>query len=481
MIDTMTMFQNLSTDEDKWIAANEMPIDPYKFATMTHYNARMFGMLSGDDISEKYGSFVINECVRESLWRVLYDVQIYTENFVGYNLSRRYHKVTMPYPLDPITKVKWPGLAAVDTAPKWVDHNLVVDLSPFVQVAPTVTGTVDPVVTLDHTLIDNPNDVILRQGAAPYAAFPIKKGAYPKRTGTLDWEVQIASNTVSYNPADGVAVQSTKYVYVDVDWTSMGVTGKIVPVFKGTHEIIPYVRVESLTATSARYWFNIWAVVDPAFATDDQIDLISGEFYKLMPSITFMEYQEVTSKALLVITQRDDCCQGCEECEGCNGVPVGTYQVSTRVVDAARGLIGFQIDGELITDPDTHVTTLDTTSQCSVGKNPCYIYTLTYSYFTDPANLPDRASGSIPNLLRAIMHRVAADLPMNDCLCEIQYGFIYQCQQMYATMATTISGTNIVTNKYGNLHGHKVYQELLGNAYVMKTMRLKGSADERLY
>ena len=203
---------------------------------------------------------------------MLYDVQVYTENFVGYNLSRRYHKVTTPYPLDPIIKLRWPGIDAVDIAPKWVDHNLVVDVSPFVQLTPTVTGTVDPVVTLDHTLIDNPNDIILRQGASPYAAFPIKKGEYPKRTVGLDWEVQVASNQVSYQPSDGIAVQSTKYVYVDVDWTAMGVTGKIVPVFTGTHQIIPYVRVEQLTATSARYWFNIWAVVDPAFATDDQID-----------------------------------------------------------------------------------------------------------------------------------------------------------------------------------------------------------------
>lgn len=479
MIDTLTMFQNLSTDEDKWIAANEMPVDPYKFATMTHYNARMFGVLSGDDISEKYGTFVVNECVREALWRVLYDVQIYTENFVGYNLSRRYHREVMTYPLDPIVKVRWPGIDKIDVSPKWVDHNLVINLSPFVQVSPTVVGTVDPVVTLDHTLVSNPNDVILRQGATPYGAFPIKRGVYPKRTVTLDWEVQVASNQVAYTPLDGIVVQSTKFAYVDVDWTSMGVTGKIVPVFTGTHQRIPYVREEPLTATSSRFWFNIWALVDPAFATDDQIDLISGNFYKLMPSIQFLEYQEATTKATLVITKRDDCCTDCADCPDCQGEPVGTYQVGMRVVDASRGLVGFQIEGELVTV--NNVTTLDTTSKCSVGKNSCYVYTLTYHYFTDPSHLPIRAEGNIPNLIRAIMHRVAADLPIKDCLCEINYGFISECQQMYATMATTISGTNIVTNKYGNLHGHKVYQELINNAYVMKTMRLKGSADERIF
>jgi len=480
MIDLSTTFQNLTRDSDKWQAANEMAITPASFAVETHYDGRMFAVMTGEDKAETFGSFVINQCVREALWRILYDVQIYTENFVGYNISRRFHRQTIdlvnfafsrPYKLD------WPGIEKVNAAPRWIDHNLVVALDPFIMTEPVVTDlevTGDMIVEVPVALAGNANDILIRKNDDKKGVFPLLKiNGYPRRVGG-NWLIQMDNHKSAYDPLLGVVVQSTRYAFVDVT-QPVGIVGELKPVFSGTEEAIPYLRVEPLPNGDLRYWFFIYNLIDPAYGSDSAINLIAGEFYKLMPSITFKEYVEAATKATLTISTKSDCCLDCDNLTEVHR----TFQISTRIADAARGIVNFSVDGQLIEDPLTLITTLDPSQACDFVNDPCLTYSLSVPYFTSPDKLPPRAQASVPNLHRAVMHRAAADAPLRDCLCELDYGFIHSCQEMYATVATTFSGTTIATNKYGNLHGHKVYEELMGNAYILKTLRLKGSADEK--
>lgn len=462
-------FRPTTTDEILWSIVNTMAIDYLQFAIQTHYYARLFGVLNSADEGGDYGDFVANQCLREAIWSTLFQVQEHTENAVGYNLSPRFHKATISVTsLDKRWQTNWPGISKVDVVEEWtvLDDYTDVEISPYILTG--LTTTIDngqTVVALDTSVVDNPHNIILRLSSdnSQLQVMPSGTAGFPKRSGT-NWLVAINTNATPV--AGEISVQHKNYVFVDVTPpTTEDCSGEFVPVYENTNQRIPLAKAtETLPGGDKRFWFYIYTLVNPAFYTDT-VDLQNGEFYKLHQTIQFKCYREAPQKARLIQRpMNSDCRNNCEE---------KTFQISTYIVNRERGLVRFECDGELVIEDDEEVLY----ENRKVIFSPYCEYFLTYYYKTHPDELYTSAKKDIPKLFRAVVHKVAADLPVKDCGCNmvvrheergVQVGFIAEQQKTYSTVVNTPSGGQIVHYKYGELHGHRVYQDLLSAAYVYK-------------
>ena len=145
-------------------------------------------------------------------------------------------------------------------------------------------------VTLDRTVVTNPNDVLLRSslnnGVLPTLVIP---GQFPRRDDDGNWQVALNVDVRALNDDEQINVQSTRFVYVNV--TPVEDT-TLVPVYPGTTQMIEQARpVQTLDNGDLRYWFFSYTLVDPAFY-DEFVDLVQGEFYKLNLNIEFRSFTE---------------------------------------------------------------------------------------------------------------------------------------------------------------------------------------------
>ncbi len=450
---------------------NTLAVDYLQFAQVSHYYNRLYGVLTGALEGGDFDKIVINQCLREEIYRTLFDVQEYTEKLVGYNLTERFHSETIDWPFGAYRITRWPGLKAVNVQPSWsaIEGYGPFALNPFVIVnPPTESDSPHLYIELDKTVVSNPNEVILRRGS-DYGSYTIFKSYRPTRLDNGNWQIEFDQAVAPLDGGEDLLVQHTKYVYLDVDPPATDIYpagATLHPVYPGTTQKIPLARpTETLDNGKTRYWFFIYSLVDPAFY-NDTVDLVDGEFYKLFQTVEIKAYKEAEIKGELQKICKAGRCADC----GCDDA---TYQVTVRIKDAEKGIVYFEIDGELVdgelVDGDEG-TTLDTTALCpTLSDTEDAMFSLTFYYQTSPDNLDPLLQKDIPSIAKAIIHRAAADLPLMDCGCETKSGFIYEQQKAYGTTYSLPSGEIATRYKYGDLHGHKVYAERLANVSIHRS------------
>jgi hypothetical protein len=450
------VFDPNMTDDEVYNLINMLPVTYGRFSSNTNYFGRLYGVLTGEANEQDWSDFTINHCLRDALWTTLRSVTDEAENFLGYNVSTRYHTREMDFPFDARRRT-WPGIEAVDVEPQWntVTGLNAVAISPFVLLNATVNIVLGkPEVTIPDSLVDNPLNIILRRNS-DNGTYSIDDTVKPRKSGS-DWIVTLDNDTIAYNIADQVNVQHVKYVFVDIDpETDECDDGELYPVYPGTNQIIPQAKpYEVLGSGFRRYWLYSYSLVNPAFY-NNTTNLVNGEFYKLLETIEFRCLTEVESKGLLT---KSCVCEDCSDC-CCDS---GTYQVTTKIVDAANGVVSFCIDGKF-DDEGVLVP-----SECScLSPDNCHDFKLTFKYKTNPNYLSERLQKAVSQVIRAIVFRTAADLPVIDCGCFLddgkeKRGFIYYQQEMYGrTSINQLTGT--VTNqfRYGDLRGQQAYADII--------------------
>lgn len=451
------------TNEEVYTILNTMGVDYFLFANHSHYYGRLYGVITGDD---SYGdlaertvadNFIVNECLREAVWRTLYNVQEETERYIGYNVSPRYHEETLDWCWERPYKTFWPGIELVDIEPSWstIAGYDEIAVSPFVEIGLVAVLGVDGwVLTLDSDVVNNPNDVHIRRDS-DNGTIPIKyENGYPRRNVGGDWEV-ILDSSVGYS-GEVVNVQHTKYVFVDITPpTSLECSGEVFPVYAGTNQIIKEAKPMQVVGSDHRYWFYNYQLVDPSFYTETT-NLLNGEFYKLLEFIEFKCFREVASKGTLTKTCRCESC-GCED---------KRYEVTTTILDAAYGIVRFCVTGEI--DEEDVVTPLSS-GCCPIHDDNMSDWSLTFKYKTSPKRLKPHMAHAVSTVQRAILHKAAADLPVADCGCHVVAGFIWEQQKSFATVkVNTFTGERSEQFRYGDLQGQKVYAELIEKIPVYK-------------
>jgi hypothetical protein len=444
------------SESDLYDIVNTLPVDYQRFAQDSHYGARMYGVLTGVEKGGSVGDFdhfAVNSCLRYSLWQTLVTSCQETERVLGYNLTPRYHLGKSQLSPTMRLQMDWAGIESTGLVHAFSDVLQTVTLSPYVEtgLTPVVDGAIT-YVEVSTELVGNPKDVILRSHISG-GAFDILLGqGYPKKVGTK-WRIALNIRATALTVGDTVDVQSRQHVFVDVDSATT-----YIPFYPGTTQKIPLARpVQALTGNVKRYWFYVYTLVDPAFYDDTEVDLVSGELYKLNYSVDLRTESETPLEAR--ITQKS--LRSGED-------DVVSWKAELMPLDPLRGIFDVKVVGKWEIDPDTEEEVLNTRLTYVYVNRFTYTTEITYAYKTNPNYLPDYIQQSIASVLTAILHRVAADLPLADCGCKLERGFIAEQQKSYATQLVTPTGIQMMKTEFGDLHGHKVYAEKMSKVSALK-------------
>ncbi len=463
MIVSPESFDPSITPEEVYQLINTLPFGYLALAKESHYWGQMFGVVTGERNEQDRDQFVVNQCLRDSVWKTLRTVTDEAENFSGFNLSRRYHRVKTAWNFGGIYQVR-PGVELVSKIPSWraLTGYDAVSIDPFLlhDIVVTLVGS-RYVAKVPTSVVDNPNDVILRR-PTDYGTFSPDPNYRPSRVGS-NWEITLDNTPVPYTVADQVDVQSVKYVYIDIVNPTLLDGETAYPVFPGTNQIIPQAKSpQVLDATHTRYWFYIYTLVNPEFY-NNPVNLVNAEYYKLLEFIEFKAYSEVDDFAILTI----DC-----TCDTCAGT-IRKYRVNVDIISKPYGTLSCCVTGQYFDDDGDGIFERfeEGTSNClDVRAGRGCGYELEFSYITNPTHLDETLRTAISQALRAIMFRTAAELPMEDCGCwmridqqaDTRTGFIARQQESFGkTSVNPLTGIQSVTFQYGELRGQKAYAELM--------------------
>lgn len=444
-------FPQYMTDSEVYMAANQLPVDYFRFAEAAGYDGRIFGVRNHPDMDpEDEHTFIVNACLRSAIWRTLFDVTQQTEKLVGYNLSPRYHMEPLQVPRSGRWQLHWPGVEAVNVRPLISAVLRTGTLSQFVQVdAPVTVDSPHIYIDVSRDVVQNPRDALLRSSLNDGIIPTISGSGYPKRIGD-NWRLYVNRSVYTFDTVnEHVNVQHSKYMTVEIEAIE---DVELTPVYPGTTQKIPLARpTEVLDDGFLRYWFYNYTLVDPAFYDEPVIDLLHNEFYKLHQTVEFRAFTETSAEVRIVSDEETP----------------RAWKGEWVSIDSRLGLVELNVLGEWVVNPNTQVEELKTTCAC-IPFCSGVRYTAFVHYKTSPEYLPERARRDISALHRAILHRGAADLPMTDCGCEAESGFIAKQRETYSTSMITPNGLQLLKTKYGDLHGHAVYAEILDNAAIMK-------------
>src|SRR5689334_15543855 len=335
MIVSPDSFDPSITSAQVYHLINTLPFGYLALAKESHYWGQLFGVITGEVNEQDRDQFVVNQCLRDSVWKTLRTVTDEAENFAGFNFSRRYHKVKTSWNFGGVYQVR-PGVEIVSKQPSWRHVELDdVPIDPFLLHDIDVVS-VDSryVAQVPTSVVDNPNDVILRR-STDYGTYSPDPNYRPRRVGS-NWEITLDNSVVPYTIADQVDVQSVKYVFVDIQLPTLNAGEILYPVFRGTTQIIPQAKSpQDLGEGVFRYWFYIYTFVNPEFY-NNPVNLVNAEYYKLLESIDFQAYSEVDEFATLTI----DC-----SCDTCGG-DIRKYRVNVDIISKPYGTLSCCVIGQ---------------------------------------------------------------------------------------------------------------------------------------
>lgn len=425
---------------------NNLLLDVYEFSSIACIDGFAYGVR---DICDTC-TIRFNWCLRKSLIKQLVEQHRYVEDKLKYRITPGYHSEKLEWNGGTRFTLKNPGVA-----------ELLIQQT--ITKVPDVTGTVGPyvytttaevggftLVPLD--LVDDPEAAIYRN-ANDARVFIDSSNPFELDVGGDNWKIWL-EGIVAGNE---VNVQSCKYIIVDVDLTSV-TSGEIRPVYTGSMQYIPVAKPpEELEGDPVltRFWFSPYVLTNHAFRTNG-VNLLNGEFYKLVKDIEFVTVVE--SAAPLIVEYYDCPCLDCPTTTSSE-----TSEITVEIVDGRRGIISV--------------------NACEFSDCNCkQIVSVTVKYRTDPELVNPGSSEMIKD---AIANLVAAELPLVACGCiqvpdqsnlnrEFNYGFIGAAQHAYTEIRINqLTGENVENWKHGNLHGQVVFVEKMSRVKTYKRTIIK--------
>lgn len=453
---------------------NEMPVPALNFAVMSSLFHRFYGVLNGSNDGERQAvqdpgidntsmtpdRYILNACARYAYPRIANSVLSELESVVGYHLTPRYVTETIPFQSSHHKLIsQYPGVERLNVGRVWttLPDLQEVEVYPFVQELTTADNTVvypfgdgglTPAARVSDQLVKNPNDVIIRNESGAIFPWFSDSGHMLSRTLGSYWQLPLAVNRRAYSGED-LLVQHKKFVYVDILAPTLPTGATIYPVYPGSTQIIPQAKPMQIVIdgddTLWRFWFYVYTLVHPDFVSET-VDLQVGEFYKLYPFISFKYAMDTTVDPQLVVTYGDE--------EIVLTPDEDTAYPKLTLVNQAYGIFHFNYD--------SCANFID--RWCKCHDTPETIM-LRYSYKTNPDFLPDRYKNQIGRLLDAAAARIAADLPTEDCGCDVPWGFIKEKKGALPHQTfSDVSGNVIDRFRYGTAFGQLEYANMLANA-----------------
>jgi len=474
------------TPEEAYQIANEMAVSPRFFAAVSCNGDGVLGLKSHCQSECDVDPF--NSCARASLWQALYRVQQETEAMLGWTLGPRYVSEDLPIREGRYVQLTYGGVNEANVAPLVSDLDYgPVEYSPILVTgasALAVAGKDYYKIQVSRSVVDNPHSVMIRKEDASgdasngSAVIDTDWPVNPTRELVGDeyfWNIFVPGQFVDDVVTDRFSIIHCRVSYIDApDPSELECSGEVWPVYYGTTQKIPYFKSEVLDTGEVRYWVYTRDMIDPAF-DDDYADISSGEFYKFVPQVEFKCFGKVQQLAVVTkrIPQQDDevGVKNPVNVGDCDGTPCTTVQVyaCATLINKQLGIVALEeVDVELddvtglpVRDEDGNVVVTRRTTPAVYEGEPI---TVNIAYHTDPRETGINLISAIETLRRAIAARVAAEVPLGECGCNVQTGYFYEMSQELDTTLYTPSGATIVSLSYGKRKGQLVYASAIYTA-----------------
>lgn len=468
------------SNQDTWLRANTQAVTLDYFADFTCLGDRVFGLNS---FCEEDCRFDINACTRQAIIRTSWRIQQELESRLGWTLTDRYHVVDLTWKRGKRLTLPFGGVEAVNIRPRVtpLPGYGPFPVDPFiVRNVPMQPAGAGCEILMPRSVVDNPFKVQIRRDTTGQATEWFSSGgAYPRLDIIAGVPTWVVGTPASYgNPPlcdEVLNILHCEMTYVDVPPSppplADSINPRVLPVYPGTEQIIPVIKIEALPGGNLRYWFRHRNLIDGAFE-DELLELGHNELWKFIPEIDFMLFDEVVQMAEIsskerslpsgVFSSYDEPCE------------VFIYPACLTILEAETGVIEVE-EVETYIDPVTGLPAVDpVTGQLLYRRvSPCVPRTcqedeewkIRVWYKTDPQILSFPFRSAIENLRAAIVYRTAAELPLSSCGCEIKTGFISeQREELGMIVSSVVTGETRVQLRHGNRRGQQHYARLVENA-----------------
>lgn len=453
-----------ATDQD----INMMPVSYAYFAEYASLYGRMYGVLTGDDRGltgpdgEVLQSFVANNCIRRAIYQGLLRVSQEAEKAVGYKLSERYFVATPEAWRGEGKVLLIPGIEAVEVEQNWyeIPEDNFVTLNYYAEENLTLEADGDLLFArISQTIFENPKFAILRNLSDNPQRRCFVDEAHPRyaEEDSGDWLLPLATNIVNVEIADIVSAYHLRDVTVVVtkpDISSLPEGGIIAPVYPGSNQAIPH-EVVAEDDTEITYRFNVWVLVKPAFV-DETVDWERFETRKLYSEIELRYVVEEPAYLRMVWTEGND--QYTYQYDPDDPDADDLPRLEVILAQPSRGIVHLYANDELICDLHPY---WQRACGCKRQKMPESV-ALYIPIKVSVESLTAPYRGQVDQIREAILARVAAELPMENCGCKNNVGFIAEQQREYGSAyMNPFTGVEVVKTDFGKRHGQRVYWEAM--------------------
>jgi hypothetical protein len=456
-------FGGVPTDEQAQLMANAMAVTPYYFSEVSCEGDRLFGVVTScrRETCEETCETVLNGCARKNLWQYAFMVQQELEATLRWTLTPRYVTETLLWDGKSHVKLTYGGVEKLlfQESATTVDSDI--EYHPFVDqvTALAVLGQSYVEVLIPMEYLSTPEGVMFKNPNTGRVIAYTDIIGYPHiRTVGLDkfWAIAIPGGFAA--AGDTLDVLDCVWGYVDApDISEEDCSDEVAIVYPDTVQKIPIEKV-----TDDRWYIKHAFMVRKEYI-GDTIDLTQFQTHKLYDVVDVACFGETCS----LITIHKKCSDAVTDCD-CDAVPCEEVEADgcATLISREAGIIEIH-EVEVIVDDDgdpvldsNGCPTFRQKTDCTATGDP---FKVTVSYRTNPALTGIMYTSAVETLRRAIASRVAAEVSLVDCGCNVECGFFKEMRVQTNTTTFTQSGATIVSLRYGNKVGQQVYSNALEN------------------
>lgn len=448
--------KNMPISDMVWLI-NSLPVNMLDFAIFSGMRARMYSIQTHCD-PDCWKRQWFNQCARDNVWRILVEVQQSLFATKRWVLSPTYYKETVMWKLGNVFSTTFPYIEKVNVRPVFTEIGNA-NVSPFLQtgITPVPSGSSFFEAGVDESVVHDAERIILRelgvQVNAPvyHVRLPQTQWGYPYNDGVA-WQYAMGDDV---NGDSVLHAQDCDYVFIDID-PEIGIDmSDIVFVHESQDQVIPQAAPPEVAGNKWRYWFYYWMLKRPEYA-DSKVYLSDARvFDKFYDTLRYGVIEEVETPATIFI-KPDSCARTFDE------------STQTAMLSVVNG-----IGGQVVALPatlDTSVVPNVYRPVCSTCTGLCdgYPYALEYYYKSNPYHYGLYVAG-VERLRSAIVAKVAANIPLEMCDCQIEKGSYvdYMREELPDIVAVPLAQPYYHVD-YGFRRGDRDFEHAVQNTAIRK-------------
>lgn len=441
------------------LAVNQLPVRLLDFVVMTGLKNRGYGVRTWGDPTNWERDW-LNDCARIHLWRLLYAEQQNLFSAKRITLVPTYHVEEHTYTPGQGITLKFPYVSAVNVTRTFVEEDEIV-LSPYLESSINVT----PVATffeaeVPKTVIHNIQKVWFREddthenAPVQYLRKPIAERGYPYTDGT-NWAFALGNDV---SGASVVHAQDSDYTHVDIDPIADHTINEVVFMHPDQdQELIQALSPQSVTVGATpkwRFWFYYWMMKRPEYS-DMQVDLSEESPFRYFYETVRYGYYTETETPGKIYAHATDCAP--------DPLVDPSYDFFLKLI---KGDDGVALGNPVKLNADTGDYELNTEQVEGVP------YKIRVYYKTDIQKFDLYVAG-IEYIKQAIIAKVAANLPLEECDCGFsENNYITRMREDLPEIIPVPFAQPLANYKYGRRRGDQEYAHLLQHISV-KGRRLR--------